>query len=633
MRSIPVSVLFSGAVLVLLDGLAGDLHGQALKAAPAPAVAPAARDAAAAPASDNESWNSAGFAVPFDRKVVAHFRELDEHLKNGAWSKAFRLLADASENSWTGMLPDRDGFLVPAGNRLAETLRNLSPEGRAAFRVFFEPTARQLMASLKSPDATPDRDTRVAETVYNRYFLTDSGDEAAAILGDSYFQRGEFLKAERCWRAILENHPDSSIPEIRLLVKCGVSLIRAGQVERFHLVREALALRFAGQKVILGGREYDALSYLDELAAKSGLETTISAAKESSSDLPHLSAPMDDAKPLWQFHFRTAPKESATKQGANRNNQVIVRQGNQAFAVDSQSLAGMYSNYVPNWDVDDQRLYFNWFGACCAVDLNTGKDIWRTPEFQLAMQRATSGTNENEVVLGGWKTSSTPFPILVADGVVLAGYEAAFAGNDQQGMPNQPLSALAAYEAESGKPLWRSETVPALKGCGFLGNPVIHGAEAVVVSQRPDSAEWILRSIDLRSGKELWSLGLGTAQMITDGRRGIPMAPTPTLLVLENVMYILTNNGALVSVNLAERQVSWVYKFESASAGQDGRGDDEAILGASSMVLGGGDASMEWVRRRVVLQGSLNRMLCSTWSASCSDAAGDRFRESLLTTR
>ncbi len=587
------SLLRNGLLTFIAIGvLQNSLCGQAKKAEePAKPAAPARAPAAAEPTEKQtgeqhpkdrnrlDRWNTNGFAVPFDRKVTDRFNELNGYLEQGAWSKAFRLLADLEDNAWSGMLPDQDGFLIPAGIRLSQTLLNLPPEGRAAFRIFFEPTARRLLDSLKSAGASKGEDVRIAEAVFRRYFLTDSGDEAADLLGDAYFQQGEFLKADRCWRSILENHPDTSISETRLLVKRGLCLIRAGQSDRLAQVFETLKLRFPGEKVTLGGASVDALEYLEALASKSGLPVGNSPVESAAApaspavDLPGLTAPGDEAKPIWQYRFREALKEqeqSKTTQTRNLGARVVIRQVGRAFAVDSNTVRNTLTSLVPSSDSDGRRAYLTWLGACCAVDLESGKEIWRSQDFQLAAQRVLG--NNDQIVYSNSLSSPHPFPIVVSDGVVVAIKETTPGAQIFQGeMQAQSISTAVAYDAETGNVRWKSEAVPALRDTSILGIPVIRAGEVFVVTQKPDNAEWVLRVIDLRNGNEHWSVKLGTAQLIGDERYGFQMTPTPTLRYSGNSLHILTNNGALLCVNLSERELEWVYKFETAGAGEDNR--------------------------------------------------------------
>ena len=62
--------------------------------------------------------------------------------------------------------------------------------------------------------------------VFDKYFASSLGDVAADRLGDLYFERGQMAEAANYWEAVLRDHPDSSIPRLRLLTKAALACAR-----------------------------------------------------------------------------------------------------------------------------------------------------------------------------------------------------------------------------------------------------------------------------------------------------------------------------------------------------------------------------------------------------------------------
>ena len=549
----------------LLGGLivaASILYGPPTKlAAQKTAVAASTSDPA-----ENVTTQS-GFSIVFDDRLSDSVDKFESHVKAGAWDKAFRILADLPDDKWSSLLLCKDGFIRPASHRVRDVVLHLSPEGREAYRIFFEAKAKLLFASARK--AEKEHDVRIAHDVYDRYFITSVGDDAADLLGDHYFQRGQFAEAARCWQSILDFHPDTNLSEPRILVKRAIALFRAGQIDDYHSVRAQLQRDFPQAKVVLGGREIEAAPYLDGLEgdSKGTPERAPGSLAHSSPVQPspgQLSptqkpfagfAPAADAKPAWRHSFFDE-KEWGEIQATVRN----------------QFGSTSASPFVPPTATDGRRLYCNWAGTCVALDVENGKTIWTTSD-------ATGGANrlkENTRRMFASSLNPAQFAISLGNGVVLA----------LAGLPDQSQRfELRAYDADTGRPLWNNGR--AASGMGqesFIGAPLIDGSVAFVVTHRPptDSEnpgvarrgrrataeqrrgqnDLVMRQLDLQSGAEIWSLPLGTPQL-QGGENfwGPQYVPIPALLLSGPRLFVLTNNGALLSVDVVRRQLEWAFKY------------------------------------------------------------------------
>ena len=176
-----------------------------------------------------------------DEAVQNALTDFQRHGERNDWQKAFRVLENLPPEKRVGMLPTGDGFMVPAKNRLWQLLVEVNAEGRAAFRLFNEPKAKQLFEKLQAEQAANDPQTRTtAEQIYDLYFLTSYGDDAANTLGDIAFEQGSFVEAASRWRAIIEYHSDSNIPLPRLMSKAATGMTRPNRSPRSICVKEAM---------------------------------------------------------------------------------------------------------------------------------------------------------------------------------------------------------------------------------------------------------------------------------------------------------------------------------------------------------------------------------------------------------
>ena len=121
----------------------------------------------------------------------------------------------------------------------------------------------------------------------------------------------------------------------------------------------------------------------------------------------------------------------------------------------------------------------------------------------------------------------------------------------------------------------------------FIGTPLVDGNSVFAFSHQVSSSdrqqvggfngngatasELVLRHLDLRSGAELWSLPLGTPQFVGDPDWGQQFLPIPALVVSGGRLYVLTNDGALLAVNVGRRQIEWAYKYEPPATSGNGQ--------------------------------------------------------------
>jgi len=227
---------------------------------------PAESTAQVAIAVSGDAANAAaqqGFSITFDDRLSDSLAKFDEFVKAKAWEKAFRILSDVPEEKWSSMLPDKEGFIRSASNRVRETLLQLPADGREAYRIYFDAKARRLFESIAT--ARKEDDITIARTIYDRYFITSVGDDAADRLAEDHFERGQFADAARLWKSIFEFHPDSNLAEPKILVKRAIALFRSGSLAEFRSVREQLTQEFPGTRVVLGGQEIVADAYLKRL--------------------------------------------------------------------------------------------------------------------------------------------------------------------------------------------------------------------------------------------------------------------------------------------------------------------------------------------------------------------------------
>jgi outer membrane protein assembly factor BamB len=202
---------------------------------------------------------------------------------------------------------------------------------------------------------------------------------------------------------------------------------------------------------------------------------------------------------------------------------------------------------VPDAAVDDRRLYVNWFGICFAIDLSTGKMVWRTGSFADLPQQL-----QQSLMQGQW--SGADYSIATAGSRVL------YAGRStNQRNPQQAGNSLLCLNAETGKPIWKSDA-GALADWNFTGRPLVRGEIAYVIARSSSAQDLNLLTINLSTGALQAKLILGTPTL-GQTMRGTPLAPIPTLEEYRGTIYVLTNNGAVLAVDPAAGRVKWAFTY------------------------------------------------------------------------
>jgi outer membrane protein assembly factor BamB len=496
-----------------------------------------------------------GFSVRRENQQVTEALEDFERFRSKEmWDKAFAALNKVFDADPSGLSLKSDGFYVTTAARIRDELLTLPASGREAFRLFYDPKAAQLLREATgsgdspgsaSPPAAHADDIESLGKIVNRYFVTSVGDRAADRLGDALFEAGDFAAAERSWRLILDNYPGTTLSPPLLETKRGIALARLGAADGVAQVRGILHDRFSGQTVRLGGRDVIATEYLDALTKDlNGAPASQPGALVSSttgggvSALAGLQLPASDA-PAWQIPLMDDA-------GRQQINDAFSRFG-------WQMLATQLTSAVPPIATDGKHVYVNWFGACFAADLHTGKMLWRTQTFAGVAEKLSKAAMRGE----GANAEQ--------GAVLLVGHRVLFTGRPSSGQDN--LTRLTCLESETGKVAWTSARTGPLSKWSVIGQLMVEGDSLYVCAHPAQSQDVTLLNIGLENGDLRWELLLGTPALGSDFR-GMAIGASPVMLRHDALVYILTNNGVVLAINPAAHRVEWAFSYPTQVQGQ-----------------------------------------------------------------
>jgi outer membrane protein assembly factor BamB len=495
-------------------------------------VSPAVVDVMAGDSEDATKTN--GFSVKKeDQKVLEQFDDFERFRDKKAWDRAFKALDTISGTADSGaMSSTKDGFWIPTRQKFVRSLVSLPPEGREAYRLFNDAKARQNLDKALAHEAAGDADSiELLKKTVDQFLITSVGDKAADRLGDALFEAGDYAGAQRAWGQILSYYPETTLPTVRLQIKQATAMARSGRWEPFRVLAASLNEKHAGETIKIGGREMAISEYLALLARPTTTQpATTQVLAETSSDLSPLKLPKDD-HPAWQMEFLDPALSE------------------KMFAQINQNGWGMQAapmlKVVPAAVTDGKRVYVNWYGIVWAIDGETGKLVWWSDHFKKLAEKF------NELMQ--WQVDSSRFTVtLVGDALLTVSV-------NLDKVNNQEPFRLACLDAATGKRKWTTETGP-LQGWAFVGSPLVVDSEIYITAHPKDTQEIHLLALSM-DGKLRWESKLGQPQL-GNNWRGQPVYALPLLKYVGGMLYICTNNGAVIAFDTASHAMQWAFSYD-----------------------------------------------------------------------
>ncbi len=479
---------------------------------------------------------------PASSETKEAFDDFERFARRGAWERATKALYTIPEAQAARFVDGRDGFIISVARKRREVLAGLSPEGQAAYRLFYDSEAKKILDGAEGPG-----EQAALERLYSSYFLTSVGDDAADRLGDLYFEQGDFDRAADCWLAILRERPDSEIPPAVLTVKAALALSRAGRRSELESLRSETADRLGEEVVSIGGKKAKVAEHLKGLPGSFGpAEATDPGSASAEGPPPALSGTVSTA---WQVRFGDSVTAGMTP--------IELTQW------DASALSGA----VPSVAIQGTTLFVNYLGHVFAVDQDTGKMLWRSASFH---NLELAGMQGNMQMIDPKK-----FAILAAPGFVWS------LGRDVKD-PNSMMAGpkLVCRRAENGEVVWESTELPEYSGIDLMGDPLMARGTLFVAGKtsnnngQDNTPRQVLLAIRPHDGKVLWKADVG---MFREGQRyyyyGMSdNSPTPRLAYRAGSVFVDTQNGILARVDAESGVLDWGYGYPTEPVqGQMGR--------------------------------------------------------------
>lgn len=472
---------------------------------------------------------------PASSEVKEAFDDFERFRRRGAWERALKSLYTIPEAQGLRFVDGQDGFIIPVARKRRSVLAGLSPEGQAAYRLFYDDEAKKLLEQAEGPS-----EQKTLERLYSEYFPTSVGDNAADRLGDLYYEMGRFDRAADCWLTVLRECPDTDLSPALVSIKAALALAHAGREGEIEALRRDLTDRYAEEKVTIGGRTASVAEHLShylgsKATAKDGAGNDSSASASESASALDLSRPVPA---LWQMRFAESVVAGMTPP--------------ERVQWDANPLSAA----VPAVAVEGSRLYANYLGYVFALNLETGKLIWRSDSFHNLEVPAAQGQAR--------MLSPARFAILASGNHIWT------LGRELKD-PNQLAPfRLTCRRADGGDVVWESTNLPDYAQLDLVGTPIEVGGTLYVVAKppmnqqqgQPHQSVLAIRGSD---GKLLWKTEIG---VVRQGQQyyyyGMgDTSPQPMLFQQAGAVYVDTHVGVLARLDAESGELDWGYGYKT----------------------------------------------------------------------
>ncbi len=468
--------------------------------------------------------------------------DFERFRRRNAWERALKALYTIPEAQARRFIDGDKGFIVPVARKRHALLNSLSPEGRTAYRLFYDAEARKLFEDADGPAELGN-----LERVYSAYFLTTIGDNAADRLGDLYFELGRFDRAADCWLSILREYPDSDLTPALVALKAALALTRAGRVSELTSIRRELADRYNDEKITVGGQTGSPLQLLERLAGADPqrADATVSTPQPLTAG-PDLSAPVE---PAWQLRFADSVEAGMTSPEL------------------TQWESNPLSTAIPTAVSEGANLFVNYLGHVFALDLKTGKLRWRSAAFHhlevSAMQNQGRGNNP------------TRYAIMASGDFVWS------LARDPKDQNFYAPFLLTCRRAETGEIVWHSKDLADYAAFDLVSPPLLAAGKLFIVARTPATPQQqqglpqeLVLAIQPRDGKLLWKTEIGTFRQNNMYQffyyNQAPVAE-PRLVYRAGALFVDTHVGVLARVDADSGSLEWGFGYRTDAAPIQGR--------------------------------------------------------------
>ncbi len=477
---------------------------------------------------------------PASTEVKEAIDDFDRFQRRGAWERALKSLYTIPEAQTLRFIDGENGFIIPIERKRRMILSALPPNGQAAARLFYDAEAKKLLDEADGPS-----ELKNLERVYSAFFITSVGDNAADRLGDLYFELGRFDRAADCWLAILRERPDTDLSPALISVKAAVALFRSGRQSEFEQVRGELMDRYSDEKLTIGGRTAPAGELLQNLIGDAKIADADKSASHAEEPGPELAGTVDA---VWQMRFAESVEAGMTPQEL------------------TQWESNPLSVAVPAVTIEGSTLFANYLGFIFALDLKSGKMLWR------------SGSFHNLDILG--MQQQARFVDTSRFAILASGDNLWCLARDMKDQNFMAPFQLQCRRADNGEIIWKSGDLADYAAFDLVGNPILADGKIFITAktggggnqmmmmqqQGQGQPQQLVLAIQPHDGRLLWKSEVGVfrqGQQMYFYRYSMTPSPKPQLLYRGGRLYVDTHIGVLGRLDSDTGLLDWGYGYKT----------------------------------------------------------------------
>lgn len=448
--------------------------------------------------------------LPIDEDVAGAISRIDKLIDKHEWRQAIELCQKLITSTPQGVVELRKGVYGTARTWCEAKLRDLPDSAKLLYRQLYDPEAEALLRR-----ALNERDAVAAQRLVDQFALSSHGLRGISVLADMRMENGDVNGALRLWASWVDTVVPDSLPETARRMGAAKAAVTAAAAGDVRVLERALALfGQRGSALEIGGRT---LARMEELR-----KLTLSLASDSGAQF-RAPAPeaMDSVR--WEAHF--GDRYSALMRDYHG--------GSEQFG------------HTCHAEMMDGIIYVNTPDGPCATDALTGRPIWnhhsrnydsdnyynsfRSYNFYCRVVRSAGGDGRKLVLVSG-------------------------------GM------RLAAYDAQTGRPLWSKTraSFPKIVAAGPDGvpfvsfsSPVFCRDDKVYVMLETIQGEVHLLALALDNGALLWSTNTGGSSPASGARASLPSAITAG----GSDIVFYNGCGVIGKCNAATGEIAWLVPY------------------------------------------------------------------------
>lgn len=521
-----------------------------------------------------------GVFLPSNRQDSRGIQQVQQLIARGEYSQAIRFLDEVLAREEDSFVETSEGEFSGLKATASQILRDLPDDGRRMYEATYGPVARRLLG-----EAVSQGDAAKLREVFQRYYNTPAGYEAALLFAKNESDAGRHLTASLVYQQLLATPEAVRLFEPQLTLAAAASWIACQQPDNALPMLQKLKddgyaeVQFSGQSRTLNGNPEAPLAWIREELGRSQplvsaveqqwLTTRGNASRNGNpvGGLPHL-------RVRWQVRLLGNKNLEAVH---DEMADVLARQQKPQLPAATPLAVG---NYIITRSAH----------GLIAVDFRTGKRVWQAqPQREAFLQELMDSSQWQEDNENGAQAADSFARLIWEDylySAISSDGERVFVIRDlsmprlqrRDILPFMPdnleestgseTNRLCAYElATQGKLVWEIDGAArsdSLKGVFFLGAPVTVGQSLYCLAEIQSETAIYLISLDRQTGELRWK------QQLADLEQGITLDTNRRLQGAvpaydAGMLICPTGSGVVVAVDLAKRALAWAYSYPTIS--------------------------------------------------------------------